>query len=334
MAEHDVTPLTTKANENLVGILRQNENGTTTITDNNEKQLVAFYPIRITMRSEKYGFGGRQESIDHIKGNKGEAWHIVISFPEEEAVKASHDEIGSLAKSLNRMAANLQNTMTSRDKLIHEVEQRQKSEENLQTLLQSIPIGIMLVDSATHEIVTANPKASLMIGSPLKHLVGSQCHHFICPSEKGKCLIPDFGQSVDNSESELLNAYGENIPILKTVFPVIIDDRKLFIKCFVDITDRKKAEEELRQHEKLQGVIEMAGGVCHELNQPMQAISGYSEIIMMGLEDDNPLYEKIKSIKLQIERLRDITKKLMKITRYETTDYLNSKIIDIDKATK
>jgi PAS domain S-box-containing protein len=101
-----------------------------------------------------------------------------------------------------------------------------------------------------------------------------------------------------------------------------------------DITERKQAEEELRQQEKFEGVIEMAGGVCHELNQPMQIISGYSEIIMMGLEDDNPLYENIKSIKLQINRMRDITIKLMAITRYETTDYLKAKIIDIDKATK
>ena len=76
----------------------------------------------------------------------------------------------------------------------------------------------------------------------------------------------------------------------------------------------------------------MAGAVCHELNQPMQAISGYSEIITMGLEDDNPLYDKINTIKQQITRMGDITKKLMTITRYKTKDYFNGKIIDIDKA--
>jgi len=78
----------------------------------------------------------------------------------------------------------------------------------------------------------------------------------------------------------------------------------------------------------------MAGAVCHELNQPMQAISGYSELILMDLEDGKSPHDDIKSIKKQIDRMRDITKKLMNITRYETTDYLNGKIIDIDKATK
>jgi len=100
------------------------------------------------------------------------------------------------------------------------------------------------------------------------------------------------------------------------------------------IVRRFRAEEELRQSEKLRGVIEMAGAVCHELNQPLQAISGYSELILMDLEDGKSPHDDIKSIKKQIDRMRDITKKLMNITRYETTDYLNGKIIDIDKATK
>jgi len=44
----------------------------------------------------------------------------------------SHDEIGSLAQSLNTMAQNLQKTMTSRDELIKEVKQREQAEAVLQ----------------------------------------------------------------------------------------------------------------------------------------------------------------------------------------------------------
>ena len=89
----------------------------------------------------------------------------------------------------------------------------------------------------------------------------------------------------------------------------------------------------LVEQEKFQGVIEMAGAVCHELNQPMQAVSGYSELVMMDLEKDNTLYDKIKKIKRQVNRMGDITQKLMKITKYETKAYLKGKIIDIEKAT-
>lgn len=95
---------------------------------------------------------------------------------------------------------------------------------------------------------------------------------------------------------------------------------------------RRRAEEELRRHEKLQGVIEMAGAVCHELNQPLQAVSGYSELLLMEIKDDHPFYDKIHKIKKQVERMGTITQKLRTITRYETMDYLKGKIIDIDKA--
>ncbi|MBU0698683.1 MAG: PAS domain S-box protein, partial [Proteobacteria bacterium] len=50
-----------------------------------------------------------------------------------------------------------------------------------------------------------------------------------------------------------------------------------------DLSERKQAEKERIRHEKLQGVLEIAGAVCHEMNQPLMAISGYTELILMDL---------------------------------------------------
>lgn len=100
------------------------------------------------------------------------------------------------------------------------------------------------------------------------------------------------------------------------------------------IAHRLQVEAELRQHEKFQGVMEMAGAVCHELNQPMQAISGYSEIILMEINADDPQFTRLEAIKKQIDRMGAITRKLMAITRYETTEYQHGTIIDIDKAAR
>lgn len=96
--------------------------------------------------------------------------------------------------------------------------------------------------------------------------------------------------------------------------------------------ERKQAEQDRIQREKLQGVIEMAGAICHELNQPMQVISGYSELLMMDMTKDHSMYDDLARIKDQIKKLGDITRKLMKITRYETIDYLEGRIVDINKA--
>jgi len=62
----------------------------TTLPGINGNQLVAYNSIPLTLGSKQYGFGGKQESIDHIKGNKGEAWHVVVSLDEEKVFESIH----------------------------------------------------------------------------------------------------------------------------------------------------------------------------------------------------------------------------------------------------
>jgi hypothetical protein len=52
----------------------------------------------------------------------------------------------------------------------------------------------------------------------------------------------------------------------------------------------------------------------------------------MNLPDHDPLKKQLQKIREQIERMETITRNLTEITRYETIDYLNGKIIDIQKA--
>ncbi len=94
---------------------------------------------------------------------------------------------------------------------------------------------------------------------------------------------------------------------------------------------RERAEQERLQREKLQGVLEMAGAVCHELNQPVMAITGYADIISMRTSEDDPLHEKLTKLKNQALRVGTITHKLMQIAKYRTKDYgKGEKIIDIE----
>jgi PAS domain S-box-containing protein len=100
-----------------------------------------------------------------------------------------------------------------------------------------------------------------------------------------------------------------------------------------DITDRRKAEEEQREREKLSTIVETAGMVCHEMNQPMQAILGHADLLSLTVKDSDPQRKRIDTIKEQIMRMSRITRKLMGITRYETKPYAGvSKIVDLDKS--
>jgi DNA-binding response OmpR family regulator len=97
--------------------------------------------------------------------------------------------------------------------------------------------------------------------------------------------------------------------------------------------ERRRSEKERLQKEKLEVILEMAGAVCHEMNQPIQVISGHAELMLMDITEDHPLYEKIKTIDDQTNKMGEITRRLTEITRYETESYVgDTRIIDIDKA--
>lgn len=84
---------------------------------------------------------------------------------------------------------------------------------------------------------------------------------------------------------------------------------------------------------KVQGVLEMAGAVCHEINQPLQILSGQTELLAMTMPEDDPRCRRIQSIGQQIARIGEITKKLMRITRYETYQYPDGqRLVDIHKS--
>ncbi len=89
-------------------------------------------------------------------------------------------------------------------------------------------------------------------------------------------------------------------------------------------------QNELVEREKMQGALEMAGAVCHEFNQPLQAISGYTELLQLESTENDGSAEMLKEIKKSVDRMGDLTKKLQSITRYMTMSYVGkTSIVDI-----
>lgn len=90
---------------------------------------------------------------------------------------------------------------------------------------------------------------------------------------------------------------------------------------------------EQREKERLQGVLEMAGAVCHELNQPLHIVLGFAELLSEEIENSNPLSESLSEIVGGITRIGRLTHKIMQISKYSSRPYLTqSSIIDIENA--
>jgi PAS domain S-box-containing protein len=137
-------------------------------------------------------------------------------------------------------------------------------------------------------------------------------------------------------EAPVQCADGERRDYLFSLAPVL-DHQEGFtgsVAVLSDLTDKNRAAQDRIRKEKLEGVLETAGAVCHEFNQPLQALSGYTEMLALQLAG-REAHTFIEKLTTQIERMRDITDHLQGITRYETTEYAgNTKIIDLYKASE
>ena len=68
--------------------------------------------------------------------------------------------------------------------------------------------------------------------------------------------------------------------------------------------------------EKLKGVLETAGGVCHTLNQPLQYVLGAVQILLMDMSRENKMFKSLDTIREKVEQMGTITRKLAQVTRY------------------
>lgn len=203
----------------------------------------------------------------------------------------------------------------------------------LDDLISTLPIGILVAQDGTDTICDANPMAVAMIGAPPDHIIGQPLGAFLKndPNAPVDSDIDENDPECDTpAGAQLVTMNGDTVPVLKTEIRGLIHSDAVRIICLSDITRQKEAEEERIAREKLQGVLETAGGVCHELNQPLMAASGFAELLVLTLNGNENAAQKARKISEQIERMGDITRKLMSITRYHTKKYLDGEIIDID----
>lgn len=201
---------------------------------------------------------------------------------------------------------------------IRDITERKKMLEKLiekehykNTIFNSIYNGIMLIDGSSHKIVDINPSGEKMFGAKKEDIIGKICHKYICPAENGMCPISDLGQTVDNSERILINSSGENIPVIKTVTNVVLEGKKYLLESFLDISERKKMEEEIRQDQKMEGLDTMAGGISHNLNNILSELLIYSEMTIMELSPDSKARTNIQKILNTSYKATDITKQIL-----------------------
>ncbi len=247
---------------------------------------------------------------------------------------------------LNEYRYHLEDLVKQRTlELEKENEERKRAEQDLRqsneiqtNILTASPIGICLIKNSTIEWANEAMCKIFEFENELNYLDKNLKIFFPSTEEHNrieKMIIENLKNDIPIVSDALFQRKNGDIFTgnLKLSCKDPSNYQKQAVITISDISWRKQAEHDKTQKERLQGALEMSGSICHELNQPLQYISGATEIILMDMKKDDPVFEMITKVKTQVERMGTITKKLMGITSYQTREYIGGRnIIDIDKA--
>lgn len=184
--------------------------------------------------------------------------------------------------------------------------------DRINTALNGMQAGVMLIDAESFTVVDANPMALKLLGTTWEEIVGKQCFDYICKTEKGSCPIVDLGKEENSTEYIIERADGRRIPIHKTVSKVVIGGKLHLVENFIDITEQKRLEE-LKEH------VERM--MHHDLKNPLNAMINFPDLLLMDSNLTDQQRELVEYIKSSGYKLLNMINSSLDLYKMETGTY-------------
>jgi len=93
-----------------------------------------------------------------------------------------------------------------------------------------------------------------------------------------------------------------------------------FVGVTLDITERKRLEDQFLQAQKLESVGRLAGGVAHDFNNLLTIITGYAEMMLGELPRLHPMRDHVEQIAIAATRAGDLTRQLLTFSRRHASE--------------
>ncbi len=229
------------------------------------------------------------------------------------------------------------------------------SEEKFRLLTEKIPEIFFILEPETDRALYTSPAFEKIFGRGLEFANRSAwswleaVHPDDAPSLRGKIAAglatakdgPPGGSQDEENEFRILRPDGSVRWVRARAFraPGGPGTPLRIIGLVADVTEQKRLQERLRQTQKLEAVGQLAGGVAHELNNPLQAIIAYSSILerKAAAMPEGPEVEQcrktVSALRGAAERSAKIVKGLLSFARKDGVTMTTVDLNDLARST-
>lgn len=202
-------------------------------------------------------------------------------------------------------------------------ERLEKSEKKYHAIFKNIPNSIFVLDVDTLKILDCNERVEKVYGYDREEIINKSFMDLFAEEEKNH-YAAEITKYAYLRQVKHITKDGKTVFVAIRVSPSEYPGQKVLLVTTSDITKRLEAERQLMHASKMTTLGEMASGVAHELNQPLQVIKSANSFCMKkisqsGLGDHEVLYEMLEKIDRNVDRSDKIINHMRQFARNSKT---------------